>query len=403
MNDQPRWKIVLTMVTLWFTTFSVMCQLVTTVILNDLYVAFPSSEFYITSALSWTLIMIALSGIVGGWILKFISAKAELVIAAVLILVGVIPRFIQTPEFILVFALIQGIGAGFSNTAGMAMVSKMFPDEIKRSKQMGYYNFVMAAVGALMTLAGGILAVNGWQFAYDIYWVALPMLIMTCIFLPNDKKFSQDENADTAQGENGSANDGGKRYISRLVLFFVSCFVWFFVWQLQQGFISVYLSETGIGDVSFAGVCTSFTTLGSAVACVLFGFFYPHLRRKITCVTSVLTAASLLMLWAFPCVPVSIVCSVVGGACCGTMLTVIYAYAGSCVPAKGNGMTMGLMTLDYSLAQGIGVYAWAFVIEVTGGIGSSLLMGAVLLAVILVIEIGASIHDDKAGFLKTAK
>ena len=65
MNDQPRWKIVLTMVTLWFTTFSVMCQLVTTVILNDLYVAFPSSEFYITSALSWTLIMIALSGIVG--------------------------------------------------------------------------------------------------------------------------------------------------------------------------------------------------------------------------------------------------------------------------------------------------------------------------------------------------
>ena len=406
MNGQPKWKTYLGIAALWFTSFSVMYSMLTTVILNDLYIAFPNDELLVTATLSWPFILTAVSGLVGGWLLRFMSAKTELIVSSVLILMGVAPRFFQTPECVLMFCMIQGVGAGFANTAGMAMINEMFADEAKRSKQMGYYNFVMAIGGVVISFFGGLLAVNGWQFAYDIYFIAIPMIILAILFLPNSKNGSRAGAQDTLVAEEAAVDtqeDESKGSIGKFAVFFITSFLWFMISALQQAFISVYLGEVGVGDVAFAGVCTSLTTVGSACACVLFGFIFPHFRRKVMCYAIGVCGLSFIALWAIPSMPTAIVCSLAYGTCYGSMMTIIFAYGASCMPTSRGGLVMGIMTFNYSLSISIAAYLWTFVMGITGGMRPSLLVGVAMLTVILVVEIVCSIRDDKVGFLSELK
>lgn len=400
MNGMSKTRRILMTIAIWISSFSVMYSMLTVVILNDLYIAFPEGEFYITATLSWPFILVGVSGFVAGALLKRLSTKTELIIAGILILAGLVPRYVQTAEVVLVFVLIQGIGAGFANTAGMAIISEVFTDETKRAKQMGYYNFVMAIMGVVISFGGGMLAVSGWQFAYDVYWIALPMLVLCIIFLPNIKPSERLAEAPIEASEVPVEKRRG--FGGRFVTFFIACFLWSMAWSLLQGFVSVYLAENMLGDVAFAGACTSLTTAGSAVCCVLFGFFFPKLRRKVTCVAFILAAIVYIALWLAPSVPLAAIGCLLGGGCYGTMFTVIYAYGAACVTPEQNGMAMGLMTLNYSLASSIGIYLWSFLMGITGTVTGCLPYAAVILAIALVIEVVNSIRDDKQRFLMDA-
>ncbi|POP30571.1 hypothetical protein C3B58_20590, partial [Lactonifactor longoviformis] len=206
----------------FLSSFTIMWQMYEVVIINDLYMVFPNHAAIITGILSWPALLTALASLAAGSLLKKLSTKAELIVAGVLMLAGIVPAFSADVYVLLVCSILMAIAAGISNTAGMAIISEVYLDENKRSRMMGWYNASMSLLSCGITLIGGVLAVQGWQTGFHIYWFTVPMLLLCILFLPNIRPADR-PSEETAGAENsGSRTKGG--FGARFWLFFISVF-----------------------------------------------------------------------------------------------------------------------------------------------------------------------------------
>ena len=232
--------------------------------------------------------------------------------------------------FLFICTLIAAFGAGFANTAGMAIICEVFVDPEKRGKQMGYYNAVMAAIGAIISYVAGFSAMSGWQGFTYVYYSAIPMLIMTIIFLPNIKPADRPVEPEMEMGEDGAVTKKG--FGGKFWLFFISMFIFFMVYVPVSSYISVYIAENGVGSTSLAGTCTALGTVGSCICCIVFGFLYGKIRRKMSLIVFVLDAVVILLSMLFPSAGMAILVSLLCGGSYGTLFSLCYAYAAEIVP-----------------------------------------------------------------------
>ena len=388
--------------TAWLTSFTVMWQMSMVVITNDLYVVFPESAGLVTAMLSWPALFTAVVGLAAGWLLKKLTTKMELIIAGVCMLFGIVAPMGDNIIWLLVCSFVMATGAGFANTAGMAIISEVFVDETVRAKQMGYYNAVMSILGMGISFLAGILAANGWQAAFSVNWFAVPMLLMTIIFLPNIKHDGEGQDAGAGESGAAAAADEPKGFGSRFWIFFVSMFVWFLSYCCFFTFISVFIEENALGGTAFTGTCSSLTTAGSFVSALAFGFIFTKTRRKFSILCTVLPIVCYIWSYLAPSQLSVIVFSLVYGFVYGGIFTMIYAYAAACVPPSKNGIAMGLMTFNYSVAITVGVNIFATLMGYMGGLTPTYPVAVGILAVSLVIEIFCCVKDDKERFMMDA-
>jgi MFS family permease len=389
--------------TVFFTSFTVMWQMYEIVIVHDLYGAFPENAGIITAILGWPALITAVGSLLAGWLLKKISTKLELIIASALICVfGITAPFGNNAMWLLVCSFIMALAAGFANTAGMAIISEVYADDAKRSRMMGFYNAAMALLGAFLTLAGGILALKGWQNGFKLYWVCVPMLLMSIFLLPNIRPADRDQEGHSA--EEGAGSGPKEKLGKRFWWFFASSFLYFTAYCYFLSFISVYVAENNLGDVAFTGTLSTLSTAGSFISGLVFGALFSRLRRKVNYIYFIVTVLCLAWLWLAPDRIGAIVVSVLCGICYSGVFTTCYAYASNCAPASRHGFVMGLMTFCYSAAIWLGVYLVTWCMENAGGHITPTYPWAIgLLIVGTIIEIVWCVKDDKEGFLKTAE
>lgn len=386
-KEMSKGKALLMAFAIWLSGFGVMFSMLPIVITNDLYIAFPNTDWAITAALSWPGLVVAIVGAFAGKLLSKISTKKELIIGTILITFGVVPAFVNSAEMFLVVSLIQGAGAGFVNTAGMAMISEVFLDEKTRSRQMGFYNAAGSVMGFLLTYIAGFMAVNGWQPPFNLFWFAVPVLVLVIIFTPEIRPSERHVEVQNVEVE----DSGEKVTLGSLGGRFWSCFAGAFVWFLAYccffTFMSVYIDENAIGDVTFTGLCTSISTVGSLLSSLLFGFIYGKVGRKVNIICAIVPL--LLYVWAFmaPGKAVTFIFSLVYGFCYGVLFTSIYAYGAEVVTAKQNGFAMGLMTFNYSVGMLLGINIFQPLMVRMGGLTKTMPIAMVILAVAAIIEI----------------
>lgn len=377
--------------TCFFSSFTIMWQMYEVVIINDLYVAFPNNAGIITGILSWPAIITAVASFLAGTLLKKISTKMELILAGVMMLTGLLPLFSANVYVLLVSSIIMAAAAGFSNTAGMAIIGEVYSDGNKRSQMMGWYNAAMSLLSCGITLVGGVLAVSGWQVGFNVYWVVIPMLLLCIFCLPNIRP--QDRMAED-MGEGGESKKGGLG--GRFWLFYVAAFVFFLAYCPFFSFISVYISENNLGGTDFIGVASTLTTVGSFVAGLIFGFLFARMHRTLNLLFYILPMAVYAMLYLAPCQATTIAGSLIYGICYGGVFTFIYAYPGYCVSMDQMGFVMGLMTVNYSVAIFLGVYVAQWLMAANGGTITGTYPAAILiLAVSVVLELVGCIKDKK--------
>lgn len=389
-------KAVLFAITACITSFTVMWQMSEIVIVNDLYIAFPGSESMITVILSWPALLTALSSLLAGSLLKKISTKMELIIAGVLMLFGIAAPWANNIIWLIVCSFLMAIGAGFSNTAGMSIISEVFIDEKKRASQMGYYNAVMSLLGVAITFLAGIFALQGWQAAFRVNWFAVPMLIMTIVFLPNIKPEDRVQEAEYEAGEETATLAEGKGFGSRFWIYFISMFIFFIAYSCFFTYISLYVGQNELGDSAFTGTCSSLTTVGSFCAALSFGFFYSKMHRKYSIMCIILPMLGYAWAWLAPSKIALLIISTVYGFCYGGIFTMIYVFASELVSPSKNGLAMGIMTFNYSIAITIGTYLFSFLMGSSGLITPTYPFAMGILAVALIIEVICSIGKRKA-------
>ena len=385
-------RAVLMAITIWLTSFTVMWQLSEVVIINDLYTAFPDQSGLVTAILSWPALVTAAVGFLSGAMLKKVSTKFELILAGILMLFGIIAPVGANIYVVTVCSFLMAAGAGFANTAGMAIISEVFLDEKTRNAQMGYYNTVMSICGILITFLAGVLAVNGWTYAFRVNWFAVVMLIMTILFLPDIKP---GDRVSSAEEETASESGSKKGFGAKFWVFFISMFFFFMSYSCFFSYISAYVAENKLGDTAFVGTCSSLTTVGSMIACFIFGAMYAKMHRKISLLYVILPLLMYIWAWQAPSRIACILFSVIYGFSYGGIFTEVYAYAAEIVSIESNGMAMGLMTLNYSIAITLGVNIFAVLMGKAGTLTATFPVAIGMLAVTFVIELISSIGEKK--------
>lgn len=385
----------------FLSSFTIMWQMYEVVIINDLYMVFPNHAAIITGILSWPALLTALASLAAGSLLKKLSTKAELIVAGVLMLAGIVPAFSADVYVLLVCSILMAIAAGISNTAGMAIISEVYLDENKRSRMMGWYNASMSLLSCGITLIGGVLAVQGWQTGFHIYWFTVPMLLLCILFLPNIRPADR-PSEETAGAENsGSRTKGG--FGARFWLFFISVFIFFIAYCPFFSYISVYIGENNLGGTDFTGLASTLTTVGSFVIGLVFGFLFAKMHRTLNLLFYIMPVLVYLMLYFAPCQATTIAGTLIYGICYGGVFTFIYAYPGYCVPLEKQGFAMGLMTMNYSVGIFLGVYVGEWLMNANdGSITATYPATIIILAAAIVLELICCLKDRKDKLFQTA-
>lgn len=157
-------------------------------------VAVPNLQEYFDSSLKtiqWTITgyTLALSAVIplAGWMTDKFGAKRIFLITIALFTLGsILCALAQTPEQLVLFRIIQGVGGGMVSPIGMAMIFKMAPQN-KRGAVMGMLGIPMLLAPAIgPILSGWLIGFASWHW---IFLINLPIGIAALIvgnkFLPN--------------------------------------------------------------------------------------------------------------------------------------------------------------------------------------------------------------------------
>ena len=166
----------------------------------NLYEAFPDHTAGVNFIISGPSIILVVASILAGKLLRRFSTKSILLTGGFLFVFGtVFGLSIKTIPYIIFTRCCVGISEAFVNVAALAMIAEVYEDEQKRASFVGIFNAFMNLLGVVMGQMAGILAAVKWEYAYRVYWAAIPMVIMVIFFLPNFRKDLK--NTDAAKEE----------------------------------------------------------------------------------------------------------------------------------------------------------------------------------------------------------
>ena len=130
-----------------------------------------------------------------GWLGRVVGLKNLFLVGFInYIIVTILCGSAWSIESLIVYQVIQGIGAGILNSVTVAMIAIMYPAK-ERVKGMAYWSISTAAGGAVGPLVGGYVSDNfSWRL---IYYVNTPLaligLIVCFMFLKKDEKRSMEK------------------------------------------------------------------------------------------------------------------------------------------------------------------------------------------------------------------
>lgn len=160
-------------------------------------VAMPNLVEYFGSTvtmMAWTITAytLALSAVIplAGWLMDRFGAKQIFLITIVLFTLGsILCAFAQTPEQLILYRVIQGLGGGMVSPIGMAIIFKLAPAE-KQGSVMGILGVPMMLAPAIgPTLSGYLVDYASWHW---IFLINLPIgIIAVLVGLKYLPKFEQ--------------------------------------------------------------------------------------------------------------------------------------------------------------------------------------------------------------------
>lgn len=278
--------------------------------------------------------------------------------------------------------LATGVGWGITNTAALAILADMFPNEDEHGKFVGWYNSAMSIMGALMAAVAGVLAVAAWQNAFIAYWIAVPVLVMLIIFLPSLPPTSKAK-AEEGTGKVEAAPAGWWTKLIPLAIqvFFVA--VCYFVMLYM---IAVYVMDAEVGDEAFIGMLASAGTIATAVASLVFGAVYKRMKNFVYVPALFIMAACFIIMGFFPNPAITIIGVVVAGFFWPFYFCYFYVRATELVPASKGGTATSIVAFSDGLAATGSSYLLTGLVGATGmtSVGVWPIMGYILVAVAVV-------------------
>ena len=276
-----------------------------------------------------------------------------------------------------------GICYGMVSVSSIGLITDCFQDEKQRSQVMGWYNGAMAAVGAVLALVYGNLAVINWTYAFNANWFALVIAVLAVFFVPACPPRKD------AVAENGEKTTGEKGWANRLIPILLAFFFVSVAYMTVNTYIDLDVSGNGLGDAAFTGILASAGTVCSFIACSAFGFTYDKLKTKITLPAYALIMIGIIVLYLAPSRTTALIACGIMGASWGTAYTYWFFRSTVVVPENMVGTATGLVTTANSLSYFPMPYLLTFLMSFMGteNFRDILPVYAGIMAIVLVLAI----------------
>ncbi len=157
--------------------------------LGKIRAAFPEADpTLIKMILTLPALLIIPFSLISGKLVQKFKKKTMMIIGLIIYLVaGFGGAFAQTIMQLLIIRGILGIGVGIIMPLSTTLIGDFFKGEDRKS-MMGLAGSVQNLGGVIFQIGAGFLTLISWRWAFGVYTVALAILILIMLFLPEPPK-----------------------------------------------------------------------------------------------------------------------------------------------------------------------------------------------------------------------
>ena len=383
----------LCLIALMLTNLAVMADLVIIPIISSLYSTYGDQMNAVNYVVSGPALVIVITSLLATVLCRKLDKKTVIILGGLFFTVGSICGVLVDNIWYMCFMrTLVGIGSGILQVLAVSMIADIYEDADERAKITGYYNATMSFVGIAYSYFAGILAVGGnWKNVFNLYWLAIPMMIFLILFVPSIRPAAT--TVDQEQEKNKKEKMGAGFW--RLQFFWFLANLLFGATVLY--YVAVYVAENGLGDSSFSGMATSVKQLVGFLLCFGFGFIYKKLKRNTITVTYLLAAVTLVWLVLAPSKFAAVVIATICGCCYKIAFSFAYAHGFAIVPASRTEDATAITTAVYGIGTFCSTYFASLLLTImhTDSYTKTWIIPAVLFAIMGVIELTVSLTERK--------
>ncbi|MCC4045647.1 MFS transporter [Enterococcus gallinarum] len=184
------------------------------------------------------------------------------------LIAGTIPIIVNSFALIFISRILFGIGVGLFNPLLYSIASSLYSGN-KLATVIGMQSAFEGIGGMVITFLVGQLLTISWQFSFSVYLIALPILIMFIIFVPDIQPVVFKET------ELQKKEPVDKIFIKYLILLFIAVTIYMSIAVK----VTPLLYFKGIGDATDGSNLLALVGLGAMTAGFLFGKVVQHLKE----------------------------------------------------------------------------------------------------------------------------
>lgn len=290
--------------------------------------------------------------LLSGFLSSKIGTKNTVLLGLFLSLIGGIgPIFVSSFPLIFFSRLIFGAGIGCYNSLAVSLIHEFYEGDEKQAL-IGFQSAVQSLGSSLVTYLAGRLAMTHWSFAFGIYFLSLPIMILVFLVLPKTQK---------------TTGEKLKQRVNRSIFFYAS---WFFFLVLFFMIIftkmGTFVTEKQIGGVENLGLALSLLTLAGFLGGLLYGKAYQLFRQFTPIFVGALLTISLWCLAMSKTMTAMTLCLMVIGFCFAMLSPTIFNRLLKSAPKGSETLAISIGLAFSHIGSFASPYFTAFLAKITG-------------------------------------
>lgn len=321
-------------------------------IITNIYATFPEQMGWVNYIVSGPLFVIFLVSLAASRLFRRYSKKEIMVAGGILFAVSsIFGVAVENVMYIAAMRTVYGASIALINVSAVALIAEVYEAEEQRSWMTGIFNAAMSVFGTIASLCSGVLAVERWQNAYRYYYIAIPMVILFALFLPNMKEKAREETS----GPAGTEQPAKEPYSLQFWVMIVTVALITLCFYLATNFSSAYIAEHSLGNTTTAGIASACCTLGSMVFCIAFGGVYNRLKKNLLVLSSIMIALAYVLLYCTENLLLACTSFFLVGGGYGLALSFSYTHGAVLAPTRVDD-AIGMATASYAIAGFLSTY-----------------------------------------------
>ena len=227
--------------------------------LSGIKSAFPQmSDGWIQMILTLPTLLIIPSCLLCRYAISRMGQKNVLLMGIIIYLIGGLGSGLA-PDFymLLAFRGILGIGCGFITPMAQNLISSNFTGETKQ-KLTSYSASASYLMGIIASFLVGRLVGIKWRMAFLIYLIALVVLVLNIIYLPDDRKINHESEAMNKETVIKISDRHESKGINiKAILVMIAMFGINGAFYTFSASISLFMRTEGIGNETSSGIVVS--------------------------------------------------------------------------------------------------------------------------------------------------